>query len=98
MQQGNHTSIGFSLGLHAVVIAVSVAGLPHLRRPPPSDIPLVVELVSIAPETNVPVARRKPPKKPPPEVKKEEKPEPPKPKKVKNNTAWPSKNVDQGRP
>ncbi|NQV54901.1 MAG: hypothetical protein HQ503_03510, partial [Rhodospirillales bacterium] len=77
MEQANHTAIGFSLALHAAVVIVSVVGLPHLRRPPPLDIPLVVELIDLGEETNVPVAKRRTPKKKEPaKAKVAEKPKP----------------------
>ena len=49
------SSILMSLALHMAVILVSVFGLPHIQRSPAmEEVPMVVELVSIASETNLP--------------------------------------------
>ena len=64
----------FSVAFHIAIVAASVIGLPHLRKPPPpTDIPIIVEVVEIGPETNVPPPPKpkvKPKAKPKPEVKK----------------------------
>lgn len=63
--------------LHIAVVVVSVYGFPHIRKPPPvEELPMIVELVTIADKTELPPA---------PEPKPEKKPEPkpePKPKPV----------------
>ena len=66
-------SLAASFGLHVAVIVLGVVGLPHIRKPPAlPEVPLVVELVTIAEETNVPTRPKEP------EPKKEEpKPQPP---------------------
>ena len=81
-------SILYSVGLHVVVIGVSIVGLPHIQKPPPViETPIVVEVVEVAAKTNLPTQRPEPPKKKPkpepkPEPKKEaaKPPPPPKPK------------------
>ena len=63
----------FSVAFHIAIVVASVIGLPHLRKPPPpTDIPIIVEVVEIGPETNVPPPPKpkvKPKAKPKPEVK-----------------------------
>ncbi len=69
--------VTFSVLLHVAVVVVSVYGFPHIRKPPPvEELPMIVELVTIADKTELPPA---------PEPKPEKKPEPkpePKPKPV----------------
>ncbi|HIB22076.1 MAG TPA: hypothetical protein EYO32_11325 [Rhodospirillales bacterium] len=49
------SSFLMSLVLHVTVVLLSVIGLPYLQRTPAKEnIPMVVELVSIASETNLP--------------------------------------------
>ena len=49
-----HSSILLSVALHVTVILVSIIGLPHIQRSPAmEEIPMIVELVSIASETNL---------------------------------------------
>ncbi|MEE2759937.1 MAG: hypothetical protein VYE18_00640 [Pseudomonadota bacterium] len=68
------SGILFSFALHVAIVVASVVGLPYLRKPPPlTDIPIIVEVVEIGSETNVPPPE--PPKqkvkpKPKPKVKK----------------------------
>ena len=58
-----------SLVFHAAVIFVAAVGLPEIgKRDLNLDRPLVVDIVNVAPETNVP----------PPAPRPEPKPEPPK--------------------
>jgi len=70
------SSILMSITLHAGLVVLSVFGLPHLQRDNMmQDVPMVVELVSISDETNLPSQPE-----PEPEPKKEEpKPAPPPP-------------------
>ncbi len=70
-----HRAVAFSLGGHAAVLVLGYVGLPLLREPPPLlDAPMVVEVVTIAEETNVP-----PPAPPEPEPKPEQAAAPPEP-------------------
>src|SRR5205807_1166711 len=63
--------IAFSAILHLAIFALILLGLPSLfRPPPPTDMPIAVELVTIAPDTR---ATHPNPYKPRPEAK----PEPP---------------------
>ena len=81
--------IGLSAALHVAIVGVLIIGLPRLfAPPPPEEMPVAVQLVTIAPETRATHPNPKPPQpdakpempepeasvaKPPP------KPEPPKP-------------------
>ncbi len=79
----------YSVLFHAVVLTVGYYGTPALRRLPPAmDAPIVVELVTVAEETNAPPqAKPEPepepakiePPPPPPEPPKAEAPPPPEP-------------------
>jgi hypothetical protein len=78
--------IALSAGLHIGLFVLILLGLPSLfRHPPPEDMPIAVELVTIAPETRATQLnpfRPKPDAKPdpavaPPAPKPEPKPEPP---------------------
>lgn len=63
-------SIAYSCVLHAAVFAVAYYGLPELRRSAPMvDTPIMIEIVTVADETNAPA--------PEPELKPEPTPEPP---------------------
>ena len=67
-----------SLVLHVTVVLLSVIGLPYLQRSPAKEnIPMVVELVSIGSETNLPA---QPYQKPKPKIKEVKLPKPPPPK------------------
>ena len=71
----------YSVAFHVVIVGVSVVGLPLVRKlPPPTDIPIIVELIETGPETNVPAPEPKVKPKPKPEAKKKPPPAPPKPK------------------
>jgi hypothetical protein len=73
MTRGDMTrgGIAASAMLHAIVLALVLLGLPNLfRKPPPRDMPIAVQLVTIAPET---LATHPNPFQPRPEAK----PEPP---------------------
>jgi hypothetical protein len=79
-------SIALSAGFHIGLFVLILVGLPSLfRPPPPQDIPIAVDLVTIAPETRATQPnpfRPKPEAKPEPPVaapapKPEPKPEPP---------------------
>jgi hypothetical protein len=80
--------IAASAALHVVVAALVVFGVPNLfRKPPPQDMPIAVQLVTIAPETRAttpnpsrprPDARPEPPRAEPAPIP-EPKPEPPAP-------------------
>lgn len=79
------SSLLFSTGLHAAVVAIGFFGLPLVQKPPPTlETPILVEFVEVGAKTNLPTQQQKPEKKKEPEkkeVKKEEpKPEPPEPK------------------
>ena len=81
--------IALSASLHVVIIGVLIVGLPRLfAPPPPAEMPVAVELVTIAPETRAthpnpnlpqPEAKPEPPEPEIPIAKPEPKPEPPKP-------------------
>ena len=81
--------LALSAALHIVIVGVLIIGLPRLFEPPPmQEIPVAVQLVTIAPETrathpnpNLPRPDAKPevPDVEPPIAKPEPKPEPPKP-------------------
>jgi outer membrane biosynthesis protein TonB len=81
--------IALSAALHAVIIGALIVGLPHLfGPPPPEEMPVAVELVTIAPETRATHPNPNPPQPDAkPEVPEHEmpiarplpKPEPPKP-------------------
>ena len=80
------SSIALSAGLHIGLFVLILVGLPNLfRSPPPPDMPIAVDLVTIAPETRATQLnpfRPKPDAKPepavaPPAPKPEPKPEPP---------------------
>lgn len=71
-----HRGAVFSALLHVAVIALAYFGLPHFARElPPMDMPVPIDVVTVADITNAP-----PPPAPKPEP---EKPEPPKPEPVK---------------
>ena len=81
-------SLALSAAFHLVLGAVLIVGLPKLFDPPePQEIPVAVQLVTIAPETRAtrPNPDPKPEAKPeipdimPPAAKPEPKPEPPRP-------------------
>jgi hypothetical protein len=90
MARGDMTrgGIAASATLHAVVLALVLLGLPNLfRSPPPPDMPIAVQLVTIAPETRAthpnrfeprPEAKPDPPQAQPAPIP-EPKPEPPAP-------------------
>ena len=64
------TSILYSVLLHAVIIVVSIYGLPAIRKPPViQDIPIIVEVVEIAAKTNLPAKPEPKPEEKKPEVK-----------------------------
>ena len=68
--------IVYSVLFHAVVLTAGYYGMPSLRRLPPAmDAPIVVELVTVAEETNAPPPEAKPEPKPEPKPAKAE-PEP----------------------
>jgi hypothetical protein len=80
--------IAASAALHVTIAALVVFGVPNLfRKPPPRDMPIAVQLVTIAPETRAThpnPARPRPDAKPEPPVAEpapipEPKPEPPAP-------------------
>ena len=78
------SSFLMSLLLHVTVVLLSVIGLPYLQRSPAKEnIPMVVELVSIGSETNLPV---QPYQKPKPKIK-EAKPSKPLPPKTGNKSS-----------
>lgn len=67
------SSVVASAGLHIAVVILAAVGLPSLMKPPaPEPLPMVVELVTLSDETNVPTR----PKEPEPPKKEEPKPEP----------------------
>jgi hypothetical protein len=80
--------IAASAALHVIVLALVVLGLPNLfRKPPPRDMPIAVQLVTIAPDTRAthpnpfrphPDAKPEPPRAEPAPIP-EPKPEPPAP-------------------
>ena len=80
--------IAASALLHGMVLALVLLGIPNLfRKPPPQDMPIAVQLVTIAPETRAthpnpfrpqPEAKPEPPRAQPAPVP-EPKPEPPMP-------------------
>ncbi|MDP6925662.1 MAG: energy transducer TonB, partial [Rhodospirillales bacterium] len=70
------TSILYSILLHAAIVAVTIYGLPAIRKPPTiQDIPIVVEVVEITAKTSLPSKQEAKPK--PEEKKLEVKPPPP---------------------
>src|SRR5260370_1839209 len=80
--------IALSATLHIGLFALILLGLPHLfRQPPPEEMPIAVQLVTIAPDTKATQPnpfRPRPDAKPdqavaPPAPKPEPKPEPPTP-------------------
>lgn len=80
------TSFVFSCVLHAAIVAVSYYGLPALRKPPApmQDVPILVEVVTVAEQTNVPAPQPEPepepePEPPPPPPEPEPPPPPPEP-------------------
>jgi hypothetical protein len=83
----------YSACLHLALFALAVYGLPRLFQPTPAtDVPIAVDLVTVAAETNtpppVPVRKpaalaRKAPKPPPPPPKAKKSPPPPPPPKAK---------------
>ena len=71
-------SVLISVLLHASVVAIAYVGLPQMRRAPPlTEVPIIVEIVNVAEETNAPAPAPEP--KPEPEQKKVEPPPPPPP-------------------
>lgn len=88
--------LALSAALHVVVITALIVGLPRLFNPPePQELPVAVQLVTIAPETRAthPNPNPRPDTKPevpdvvPPVAKPEPKPEPPKPAPVAPSSA-----------
>ena len=74
-----HRGILYSVLFHTVVLTVGYYGMPALRRlPPVMDAPIVVELVTVAEETNAPPPEAKPEPEPKP-AKAEPPPPPPEP-------------------
>lgn len=70
----------YSTLLHLTVILIAFLGIPHLMRPPVEiEEPIPVEVVTIAPTTNVPKAEAKPVEQPAPPKKTETPPAPPLP-------------------
>jgi hypothetical protein len=70
----------YSTILHLAVILVAFLGIPHLMRPPVEiEEPIPVEVVAIAPKTNVPKVEAKPVEQPTPPKKVETPPAPPLP-------------------
>ncbi len=70
-------SIAYSCVLHVAVFAVAYYGLPELRAPVPlMDTPIMVEIVTIAEETNAPPPLPEPELKPEPEPPALPEPEP----------------------
>ncbi len=66
--------------LHLTVILIAFLGIPHLMRPPVEIAePIPVEVVTIAPKTNVPKVEAKPVEQPAPPKKAETPPAPPLP-------------------
>jgi hypothetical protein len=78
----NRGSLIFSAIFHLAVVALIFVGLPQLFKPKPlEDMPIAVQLVTLAPETRATEVTKTPPKpeaKPEPQVA-EATPEPPKP-------------------
>ncbi|MBL6945700.1 MAG: energy transducer TonB [Rhodospirillales bacterium] len=82
-----HKSVTFSCVLHVAVFAVAYYGLPELRDPAPLvDTPIMIEIVTVAEETNAPAPLPEPepepdpaPEPPPPEPEPEPAPPPPEP-------------------
>ena len=90
------SGIALSAALHVVLGAVLIIGLPRLfDPPPPEEMPIAVQLVTIAPETRAtrpnpnprPDAKPEVPDVEPPVAKPEPKPEPPKPAPVPPSSA-----------
>ena len=89
--------IALSAALHVVLVGVLIFGLPRLFDPPvPDEMPVAVELVTIAPETRAtrpnpnpprPDAKLEVPELEAPAAKPEPKPEPPKPAPVPPSSA-----------
>jgi outer membrane biosynthesis protein TonB len=89
--------IALSAALHVVIVGLLIFGLPKLFDPPvPEEMPVTVELVTIAPETRAtrpnpnpprPDAKLEVPELEAPVAKPEPKPEPPKPAPVPPPTA-----------
>ena len=72
--------ITYSTILHLAVILIAFLGLPHLKRPPIEiEEPIPVDVVTIAPKTNIPKVEPKPVEKPEPAKKAELPPAPPLP-------------------
>ena len=70
----------YSTILHLTVILVAFLGIPHLMRPPVEiEEPIPVEVVTVAPKTNVPKVEAKPVEQPTPPKKVETPPAPPLP-------------------
>ncbi len=70
----------YSTILHLTVILVAFLGIPHLMRPPVDiEEPIPVEVVTVAPKTNVPKVEAKPAEQPTPPKKAETPPAPPLP-------------------
>ncbi len=78
----NRGSLVFSAIFHLAIVALVLIGLPQLFKPKPlEDMPIAVQLVTVAPETRATQVTKTPPKpeaKPEPQVA-EATPEPPKP-------------------
>jgi outer membrane biosynthesis protein TonB len=100
--------IVLSAALHVAIVGVLITGLPRLFAPPPvEEMPVAVELVTIAPETrathpnpNLPQADAKPevPEPETPAPKPQPKPEPPKPEPVPPTSAAVSPLPEPQRP
>jgi hypothetical protein len=89
----NRGSLIFSAVFHLAVVVLVFVGLPQLFKPKPlEDMPIAVQLVTLAPETRATQVTKTPPKpeaKPEPQVA-EATPEPPKPEPPKPEPPQPS--------
>jgi hypothetical protein len=99
--------LALSAALHVVLGTVLIFGLPRLFDPPePREVPVAVQLVTIAPDTRAthpnpnprPDAKPEVPDVAPPVAKPEPKPEPPKPEPVTPAAAEPPPPEPQRRP
>jgi outer membrane biosynthesis protein TonB len=100
--------IALSAALHVVIVGVLIIGLPRLFAPPPAEeMPVAVQLVTIAPETrathpnpNLPQPDAKPevPEPETPVAKPQPKPEPPRPAPVPPTSAAVSPLPEQQQP
>jgi outer membrane biosynthesis protein TonB len=100
--------VGLSVALHVVLGAVLIFGLPRLFNPPePEEMPVAVQLVTIAPETRAtrpnpnqprPDAKPEIPEVETPVAKPEPKPEPPKPAPVPPSAAAVPPSPEAARP